>query len=86
MAIGRPIITTTAPGCNDTVEEGFNGYKVKVGDIKGLSKKLQELIENKELRVKMGKNSRKLFLKNFTLDKVVTQTFDLYNKLIVNKI
>lgn len=86
MAIGRPILTTTAPGCNDTVEEGFNGYKVKVGDIKGLSKKLQKLIENKELRVKMGKNSRELFLKNFTLDKVVTQTFDLYNKLNVNKI
>ena len=82
MAIGRPILTTTAPGCDDTVEEAFNGYKVKVGDIKELSKKLHELIENEELRIKMGKNSRELFLKNFTLEKVVSQTFDLYNKLI----
>jgi len=82
MAIGRPIITTTAPGCDDTVKEGFNGYKVKAGDCKELSKKLQELIENNELRIQMGKNSRELFLKNFTLEKVVSQTFELYNHLL----
>ena len=81
MAIGRPIITTNAPGCDDTVKEGFNGYKVKVGDSKELSKKLQELIENKELRIQMGKNSRELFLKNFTLEKVVSQTFELYDNI-----
>ena len=81
MAIGRPIITTTAPGCDDTVKEGFNGYKVKAGDSKELSKKLEELIENKELRIQMGKNSRELFLKNFTLEKVVSQTFELYNSI-----
>ena len=82
MAIGRPIITTTAPGCDDTVEDGFNGYKVKAGDIEGLSKKLQTLTENEQLRIQMGKNSRELFLKNFTLEKVVSQTFELYNHLL----
>ena len=81
MAIGRPIITTTAPGCDDTVQEGFNGYKVNTGDSTSLSKKLQELIENKKLRIKMGKNSRELFLKNFTLEKVVSQTFELYDNI-----
>ena len=75
------IITTTAPGCDDTVQEGFNGYKVKAGDSMSLSKKLQILIENKELRIQMGKNSRELFLKNFTLEKVVSQTFELYNSI-----
>ena len=82
MAIGRPIITTTAPGCDDTVKEGFNGYKVKVGDSEELSKKLQILIENEQLRIQMGKYSRDLFLKNFTLEKVVSQTFEVYDKLL----
>ena len=82
MAIGRPIITTTAPGCDDTVQDGLNGYKIDAGDISGLSKKLQTLIDNKELRIQMGKNSRELFLKNFTLEKVVSQTFELYNHLL----
>ena len=55
MAIGRPILTTKAPGCTDTVLDGYNGFKVNVGDIEGLSKKLRELIENEELRTKWVK-------------------------------
>ncbi|MDB3862234.1 glycosyltransferase family 4 protein [Flavobacteriaceae bacterium] len=83
MAIGRPIITTNAPGCEDTVLEGINGYKVNVKDHKALSEKLQLLIEDEPLRLKMGKKSRDIFEENFTLDKVVKQTFELYDSLIV---
>ena len=82
MAIGRPIITTIAPGCDDTVKEGFNGYKVKVGDSKELSKKLQILIEDEKLRIEMGKKSREFFEREFTLERVVHQTFEIYNKAL----
>ena len=84
MAIGRPIITTNAPGCEDTVQDGYNGYKIEVGDIEALSKKLNELIKNEQLRIQMGENSRKLFLEKFTLEKVVYQILDSYLALIVN--
>ena len=32
MAMGRPIITTDAPGCRETVVEGENGFLVPVKD------------------------------------------------------
>ena len=83
MAIGRPIVTSNAPGCDDTVLEGINGFKVDVKDHKTLSEKLQILIEDNSLRLKMGKKSREIFEKNFTLEKVVNQTFSLYNLLLV---
>ena len=83
MAIGRPIVTTNAPGCEDTVLEKINGFKVDIKDYKALSKKLQLLIEDEPLRIKMGKKSREIFEENFTLDKVVKQTFELYDSLIV---
>ena len=79
MATGRPVVTTTAPGCDDTVIEGYNGFKVPVKNSKVLSKKLQLLIEDDELRVSMGKNSRSFFKKEFTLEKVISHTFDFYN-------
>ena len=82
MAIGRPIVTTNAPGCEDTVLEGVNGLKVNIKDHIALSKKLQTLIEDEALRIEMGKNSRKLFEKEFTLEKVVNQTFEIYNFLL----
>ena len=37
MAIGV-IVTTNAPGCNDTVENEINGFKVSIEDTIGLSK------------------------------------------------
>lgn len=57
MSMGRAVLTTTAPGCNDTVEEGVNGYKVPVGDSELLAQRMCELIENKDMRTKMGQES-----------------------------
>ena len=84
MAFGRPILTTNAPGCDDTVKEGVNGFKVDIGNAHELSKKLQFLIEDEELRIKMGKNSRILFEKKFTLEKVIKQTFEVYDTVLQN--
>ncbi len=57
MAMGRAILTTTAPGCNDTVEEGVNGYKVPVGDSRLLAERMCELITDSEKRAMMGEKS-----------------------------
>lgn len=82
LAIGRPIITTKAPGCEDTVKEGVNGFKVKIGDIKEISSRIKNLINNKSLRIKMGKESRSIFEKNYSLDIVVKQFQDVYFRLM----
>lgn len=84
MAIGRPILTTEAPGCEDTVIEGVNGFKVPVGNTKALSEKLKILIEDESLRNKMGKKSRKIFEENFTLDNVSKRVFKVYAQCLQN--
>ncbi|PCI88897.1 MAG: glycosyltransferase family 1 protein [Hyphomicrobiales bacterium] len=58
MAIGRPIITTHAPGCRDTVVDGKNGFLVPVKDSKILAEKMIWFIKNKEQINIMGKQSR----------------------------
>lgn len=65
MAAGRPIVTTNAPGCRETVVNGFNGFLVKTGESKELAKVLEILIQNKELREAMGKNSYELCKEKF---------------------
>lgn len=92
MAIGRPIITTNAPGCDDTVIEGYNGFKVSIKSPLELSKKMKDLILDQRLRLNMGQKSRILFEKEFTLKKIVDQTISVYkfvlkvNDLDYNKI
>ncbi|HAH86612.1 MAG TPA: glycosyltransferase family 1 protein, partial [Armatimonadetes bacterium] len=40
MAIGRPVITTDAPGCRGTVIDGVTGFLVPVRDVDSLSKRM----------------------------------------------
>ena len=32
LSVGRPIITTDAPGCRETVVNGYNGFMVNIND------------------------------------------------------
>ena len=82
LAIGRPIITTTSPGCDDCVIEGVNGFKVPRKDIFALAEKLELLINDPVLRLKMGKASRKFFEKEFTLKKIIKQHMEIYNDML----
>ena len=58
MAMGRPIITTNAPGCKETVVDGENGYLVPVKDVDALVKAMKTFIKKPKLIYKMGTNSR----------------------------
>ena len=58
MAVGRPIITTDVPGCRETVQDGVNGYLVKVYDIDSLTHAMREILENDEKAKQMGRASR----------------------------
>ena len=81
-AIGRPIVTTNSVGCKDTVVEGYNGFLVPVKDSDALADRLKILIENKHLRWEMGKNSRRLAEKYFSIDDVVTKHLEIYGKIL----
>lgn len=80
MAMGRPIITTDAPGCRTTVVEDENGYLVPVKSVKELSEAMEKLIANPELITSMGQASRKLTEDKFDVHKVndvMTKEMDL---------
>ena len=65
MATGRPIITTLAPGCRETVEEGVNGYLVPVKDYMILADRIARLVEDKEMRSKMAEESYRICLTKY---------------------
>ena len=43
-SIGRPIITTDAPGCRSTVDDGINGYLCALRNAEDLQAKIEEII------------------------------------------
>ena len=83
-AIGRPIVTCNSVGCRDVVTDGYNGFLVPVRDSSALAEKLDMLIADKSLRVRMGENSRKYAEENFSIDTVVSKHLAIYNELIAS--
>lgn len=70
MAMGRPIITTDAPGCRETVIDGENGFLVAVKDSDAIYKCMVDFIEQQELIIKMGAKSRLVAEQKFDVHKV----------------
>ncbi len=70
MAMARPIITTNAPGCRETVIDGKNGFLVPVRDVDALVNAMLNFIKHRELIERMGQASRKLAEEWFDVRKV----------------
>ena len=84
-AIGRPIITTDSVGCRDTVEDGFNGFLIPIKNANALADKLRLLIDNRELRIEMGRNSRIIAERDFSIEDVVSKHLEIYHRLSPKK-
>lgn len=70
MAMGRPIITTDAPGCRETVNDSVNGFLVPIKTVDELVDAMEQFIKDPELIKNMGKASRKLTEERFDVNKV----------------
>jgi glycosyltransferase involved in cell wall biosynthesis len=70
MATGRPIITTDAPGCRETVRMGENGFLVPVKDWAALAAAMIKFIEMPELIPTMGERSRLMAETKYDVRKV----------------
>jgi glycosyltransferase involved in cell wall biosynthesis len=65
MATGRPILTTDAPGCRETVIPAENGFMVPVRDADALAERMIWFIEHRDQWERMGKRSRKMAEERF---------------------
>ena len=70
MAMGRPIITTDAPGCRETVINGKNGYLVPVRSVDALEEAMLAFVHNPALMTCMGAESRKIAEEKYDVHKV----------------
>lgn len=73
MAMGRPVITTDAPGCRETVANGENGFLVQIKDVRSLADAMERFILHPELIKTMGLRSRKFAEERFDVHKVNDQ-------------
>jgi len=77
MATGRPILTTNAPGCRETVIDGVNGFLVPPRNSEALANAMLRLIEQPESEThRMAQASLNLARERFDVHKVNTQLLE----------
>jgi glycosyltransferase involved in cell wall biosynthesis len=84
-ACGRPIVATNVPGCREIVRDGENGFLVTVGNVDELANSIRILVNKPLLRKDMGARGRTIAVDEFSVDKVISETLALYDKLLLQK-
>jgi glycosyltransferase involved in cell wall biosynthesis len=81
LACGIPVIATDMGGNRDIINEETNcGMLVKYNDSKGLAETIAKVMDDRELLGTWGENAKKAVREKFNLDKVVQETYNLYQE------
>ncbi len=82
MASGLPCVATNVTGCREAVIDGETGLLVPAQDEAALAGALARLIDDADLRARMGSAGRARVLANFAETEICAQTLRLYQRLI----
>lgn len=82
MSAGLPVVGTDVPGIRDLVVEGVTGYLVPARDPAGLAARLEPLLRDPALRMRMGEAGRARIVEEFSLEKMVEQHVRSYRRLL----
>ena len=85
-AVGMPSIAFNVDGVPEIIEDNHNGFLVKTGDVKQLTKRIIRYIDHIELLVLHGKNGRELIKDKWSIEDMVDKIDKIYQKLITEKI
>ncbi|HRU98165.1 MAG TPA: glycosyltransferase family 4 protein [Ruminococcus sp.] len=77
-SLGRPLVATDLGFSVEAIKNGYNGYKVKLGDVNGFAEKITELWNDPELCRKMGVNARKDYEAKYLPEDNYKQLVDIY--------
>ena len=83
QSMEKPIIASDIGGSNETIIDNVTGFLFQSGNAEALSKKIVEVIQLDESRLKsIGIEGRKNIIKKFNVEKMCFSTYSEYKKLL----
>jgi|WetSurMetagenome_2_1015567.scaffolds.fasta_scaffold68283_2 glycosyltransferase involved in cell wall biosynthesis len=82
MALGKPVVATSGGGTNEIVKDNETGFLIKPSDPEELAWKLEILLNDADLRTKMGLAGKECIKKEFSIDQMVRKCIDTYKSLL----
>lgn len=89
FAMEKPVVATEVGGTGESVRTGETGFLIKEGPRetkeKGIAEAFLRLLEDPELRKRMGAAGRAMVLEEFSPQALARKSLDIYRKLVDEK-
>jgi len=82
MSCGIPVVATRIGGHVDAISDGSNGFLVRAESPEEMAKYILRLLDDKNLRERMGRAARETIEKTYTWNKVSERALDCYERLL----
>ncbi len=82
MAAGLPVVATDIPGNRDLVVPDVTGFLTAPGDRAGTARGVNELLDDPELRQRMGEAGRARMLAEFSVQQMIARHVEVYRGLM----
>lgn len=81
-SLGKALIATDLGFSVEAIDNGVNGYKVKLGDLDGFIKCVESLWNNPSKCELMGKNARKDYENKYLPEDNYEQLIEIYTDIL----
>jgi glycosyltransferase involved in cell wall biosynthesis len=85
MAMAKPIIAAKIDGITEQITDGETGLLVPSKDADALAKAINLLINDRDLALRLGMKARQKVEKDFSVEKMITETEKVYQSLYDGK-
>jgi glycosyltransferase involved in cell wall biosynthesis len=82
MAFEKPVIATSGGGTNEIVVDNITGFLISSSNAEELAEKLEILLNDNDLRIKMGRAGKERIRNEFSIDKMAKTYIDLYSNIL----
>ncbi len=85
LAMGKPIVASRSQGMEAYIEDGVNGLLVPQHDIPAMHAAIKRLLDDRELRERLGKNARAYAEQNLDPDRCTQHLAEFFKKIATEK-
>jgi glycosyltransferase involved in cell wall biosynthesis len=78
----KPVICSDTYGLMETIIDNVTGLRHKVSSVDSLFLQMEALVNNLELREKLGKGGRKYVMDNFSSEMITQKWLEFYKKIL----
>jgi glycosyltransferase involved in cell wall biosynthesis len=85
MASGLPVVASRVAGIPDIVTDGVNGLLVPGGDVEALSQALIRVLQDSQLRARLGAHGRQDMLEHYSIESMARRFEQLYAEMVAER-